>query len=299
MTSHDHAHAKPAQTGCSGCCGHDQPAARDTAVRPAPAPHPGHDHAHDPQAAAAAADAAARARASGRTRLRIAQMDCPTEERMIRARLGNAEGVVALDFNLLERHLTIHHTVDDVTPFLEALRAIGMDGEVLEAHDRAAAEPVAGTAGVSRRAWLLGLGGVAAFGAEAIAWSLGDHAWPVLGLALASIALAGGQTLRKGWIALRALAFNIHFLMAVAVIGALLIGKWAEAAMVIFLFAVAEAIEARALVRARDAVRALTAIAPDTAEVADGAGGWRAAAVEVHRPGRLHRHRPLSQDHLR
>ncbi|MGD7409947.1 hypothetical protein, partial [Ralstonia pseudosolanacearum] len=70
MTSHDHAHAKPAQTGCSGCCGHDQPAARDTAVRPAPAPHPGHDHAHDPQAAAAAADAAARARASGRTRLR-------------------------------------------------------------------------------------------------------------------------------------------------------------------------------------------------------------------------------------
>ncbi|WP_275761146.1 heavy metal translocating P-type ATPase [Ralstonia pseudosolanacearum] len=285
MTSHDHAHAKPAQTGCSGCCGHDQPAARDTAVRPAPAPapapHPGHDHAHDPHAAAAPAapsDAAVRARASGRTRLRIAQMDCPTEERMIRARLGNAEGVVALDFNLLERHLTIHHTVDDVTPFLEALRAIGMDGEVLEAHDRAAAGPAA--AGVSRRAWLLGLGGVAAFGAEAIAWSLGDHAWPVLGLALASIALAGGQTLRKGWIALRAFAFNIHFLMAVAVIGALLIGKWAEAAMVIFLFAVAEAIEARALVRARDAVRALTAIAPDTAEVADGAGGWRAAAVE-------------------
>ncbi|OAI77781.1 4-deoxy-4-formamido-L-arabinose-phospho-UDP deformylase, partial [Ralstonia solanacearum] len=148
MTSHDHAHAKPAQTGCSGCCGHDQPAARDTAVRPAPAPapHPGHDHAHDSHAAAApaaSADAAVRARASGRTRLRIAQMDCPTEERMIRARLGNADGVVALDFNLLERHLTIHHTVDDVTPFLEALRAIGMDGEVLEAHDRAAAGPAA------------------------------------------------------------------------------------------------------------------------------------------------------------
>ncbi|WP_197336246.1 HAD-IC family P-type ATPase, partial [Ralstonia solanacearum] len=283
MTSHDHADAKHAKSSCGGCCGHDHPAARDTAAHPAPAhaPQPGHDHAHESHAAAAPVDAAVLARASGRTRLRIAQMDCPTEERMIRARLGNAAGVVALDFNLLERHLTIHHTVDDIAPFLEALRAIGMDGEVLEAHDRAAAVPEAAPGGVSRRTWLLGVGGAAAFGAEAIAWSLGDHAWPVLALALASIGLAGGPTLRKGWIALRAFTFNINFLMAVAVIGALLIGKWAEAAMVIFLFAVAEAIEARALVRARDAVRALTAIAPDTAEVSDGVGGWRAVAVDA------------------
>lgn len=282
---HDHA-AKPESSGCGGCCGHSHPVAKDTSPHAhGPAHEHDHDHGHDhahahaPQAAAPV-DAAARAAATGRTTVRIEQMDCPTEERMIRAKLGNADGVVALDFNLLERHLTIHHTVDDVTPFLEALRAIGMDGEVLEQHDRAAALP-AEPRGISRRTWLLGVGGVAAFGAEAIAWSLGDHAWPVLALALASIALAGGPTLRKGWIALRAFTFNINFLMAVAVIGAMLIGKWAEAAMVIFLFAVAEAIEARALVRARDAVRALTAIAPDTAELADGAGGWRDVAVDT------------------
>lgn len=275
LPSHDYA-AKPEASGCGGCCGHEHPVAKDTSRH---AHHDDHGH-HDAHEAAAPVDAAVLARAKGRTKVRIQQMDCPTEERMIRAKLGNADGVVALDFNLLERHLTIHHTVDDVTPFLEALRAIGMDGEVLEEHDRAAAG-AAEPSGISRRAWLLGIGGVAAFGAEAIAWSLGDHAWPVLALALASIALAGGPTLRKGWIALRAFTFNINFLMAVAVIGALLIGKWAEAAMVIFLFAVAEAIEARALVRARDAVRALTAIAPDTAELADGNGGWRDVAVET------------------
>ena len=285
LPSHDHA-AKPEASGCGGCCGHDHPVARETSHKAHDHDHDhahdhGHDHSHAHEIAApiAPVDAAALARAKGRTKIRIQQMDCPTEERMIRAKLGSADGVVALDFNLLERHLTIHHSVDDVTPFLEALRAIGMDGEVLEEHDRAvaAAEPT----GISRRTWLLGIGGVAAFGAEAIAWSLGDHAWPVLVLALASIALAGGPTLRKGWIAVRALTFNINFLMAVAVIGALLIGKWAEAAMVIFLFAVAEAIEARALVRARDAVRALTAIAPDTAELTDGKGGWRDVAVET------------------
>ena len=282
LPAHNHA-AKPEASGCGGCCGHTPPAAQDTAHHD----HDhGHDHAHDHSHAPEAptpVDAAALARATGRTTLRIEQMDCPTEERMIRAKLGNADGVVALDFNLLERHLTIHHTVDDVTPFLEALRAIGMDGEVLEERDRSVAgsDRAPTPTGISRRTWLLGAGGVAAFGAEAIAWSLGDHALPVLALALASIALAGGPTLRKGWIALRAFTFNINFLMAVAVIGALLIGKWAEAAMVIFLFAVAEAIEARALVRARDAVRALTAIAPDTAELADGTGGWRDVAVDT------------------
>jgi len=249
LLSHNHA-AKPEASGCGGCCGHDHPVARESADH-AHQPGNGHDHGHDhehdhdheheqadgkghscshdhahahgPAPVVAPIDAAVLARAKGRTKVRIQQMDCPTEERMIRNKLGNAAGVIALDFNLLERHLTIHHTVDDVTPFLEALRAIGMDGEVLEAHDRAAAASAEPT-GISRRTWLLGIGGVAAFGAEAIAWSLGDHAWPVLALALASIALAGGPTLRKGWIAVRALTFNINFLMAVAVIGALLIG---------------------------------------------------------------------------
>ena len=100
--------------------------------------HHVHDHGHEPEVAAPA-NAAARAAATGCTVVRVEQMDCPTEERMIRARLGSADGVVALDFNLLERHLTIHHTVDDVAPFLEALRAIGMDGEVLEQRERLAA----------------------------------------------------------------------------------------------------------------------------------------------------------------
>lgn len=59
-----------------------------------------------------------------------------------------------------------------------------------------------------------------------------------------------------------------------AVVGALVIGKWPEAAMVVFLFAIAEAIEALSLERARNAIKSLTALAPETAEVMiDGA--WK------------------------
>ncbi|WP_282382676.1 MULTISPECIES: heavy metal translocating P-type ATPase [unclassified Pseudomonas] len=93
-------------------------------------------------------------------------------------------------------------------------------------------------------------------------------------LAALSILSAGLPTLKKGWIAIKNFTLNIYFLMSLAVVGALVIGKWPEAAMVVFLFAIAEAIEALSLERARNAIKSLTALAPETAEVMiDGA--WK------------------------
>ncbi|MDA1379783.1 hypothetical protein PCI56_07805 [Plesiomonas shigelloides subsp. oncorhynchi] len=53
--------------------------------------------------------------------------------------------------------------------------------------------------------------------------------------------------------------------MSVAVIGAIAIGQWPEAAMVLFLFAVAEKLEDMSLTRAGEAVKSLMALAPETA----------------------------------
>jgi Cd2+/Zn2+-exporting ATPase len=62
--------------------------------------------------------------------------------------------------------------------------------------------------------------------------------------------------------------------MTVAVTGAFLIGQWPEAAMVMALYAIAEAIEARAVDRARNAIKGLLEMAPEEALVrqADGTG---------------------------
>ena len=76
-----------------------------------------------------------------------------------------------------------------------------------------------------------------------------------------------------------------------AVTGALLIGQWPEAAMVMFLFALAEAIEALSLQRAQRAVEALLSLAPDIATVRIGSR-WEtmpAASVAV---GSILRARP-------
>ncbi|WP_411190809.1 heavy metal translocating P-type ATPase [Paraburkholderia sp. B3] len=200
-------------------------------------------------------------------------MDCPTEERLIRNRLEPMPGVVRLDFNLLARELTVHHRLDDAQPLIKALRALDMAPRVLDE-----AAPTAGQVETlrfaGRQKLLLAISGVAAASAEVLAWSTGQ------------------PTLRKGWIALKNVTVNIYFLMSLAVIGAVVIGKWPEAAMVVFLFALAEEIEALSLERARNAIRSLTALAPDTAEVwqaedasqpadaaARGLGRWLTRAV--------------------
>src|SRR3546814_15194843 len=71
--------------------------------------------------------------------------------------------------------------------------------------------------------------------------------------------------LMKGFFALRHGRLNINALMTVAVTGAFLIGQWAEAAMVMALYAIAELIEARAVDRARNAIKGLLDLAPETA----------------------------------
>jgi Cd2+/Zn2+-exporting ATPase len=55
--------------------------------------------------------------------------------------------------------------------------------------------------------------------------------------------------------------------MLIAVAGALAIQEWPEAAMVMFLFACAEVIEARSVDRARDAIRSLMVLTPDLTHV--------------------------------
>ncbi len=60
--------------------------------------------------------------------------------------------------------------------------------------------------------------------------------------------------------------FNINMLMTVAAVGALFLGEFLEAATVIFLFAIGEAMEGYTADRARDSLRSLVALKPPTAQ---------------------------------
>ena len=61
--------------------------------------------------------------------------------------------------------------------------------------------------------------------------------------------------------------FNIDLLMVVAAIGAAVLGEWAEGALLLFLFSLGHALQHYALGRARNAIKALAELAPQTAIV--------------------------------
>ncbi|MGR4067005.1 heavy metal translocating P-type ATPase [Billgrantia sp. C5P2] len=203
-------------------------------------------------------------------RLRIEAMCCPTEEGLLRRALEDMPGIERLDFDLIGRRLTVHHRDVGEEVIRRRIAATGMTAERDDPTQRTAP-----AASAEEPWWKIGVAATLALAAEASHWLELAEPWLAAALALAAIALVGLPTWKKGFIALRHRTLNINALMSVAVTGALLIGQWAEAAMVLVLFTLAERIEARSLGRARNAIRELLDLAPESASVRQPDGSFR------------------------
>jgi Zn2+/Cd2+-exporting ATPase len=107
--------------------------------------------------------------------------------------------------------------------------------------------------------------------------------------ALLALLIAGIPVVRAAWLGLLVRReLNIQALMTIAAVGAVIIGAWVEAGMVIVLFALGEALEGYAAARARGAIRGLVAVAPEWAlriRTASGADGEVEVGVETLVPG--------------
>ncbi|KQZ86546.1 heavy metal translocating P-type ATPase [Pseudomonas sp. Root562] len=218
---------------------------------------------------------------------RIEAMDCPTEQSLIQNKLGKLTGVQQLEFNLINRVLGVTHNLASTAPIVDAIKALGMHAEPLEQGAEAQAP-----APEKKSWWPLGLSGVGALVAEVIHFTAAAPNWVVAVIALISILSGGLGTYKKGWIALKNFNLNINALMSIAVTGAILIGQWPEAAMVMFLFTVAELIEAKSLDRARNAISGLMQMTPEQATVLQADGTWVTQDVKAIDLGARVRVRP-------
>jgi len=94
-----------------------------------------------------------------------------------------------------------------------------------------------------------------------------DGLW-IDGAAILAMLIAGWPIFRSAWTAVRLNhEININVLMSIAAIGAVLIGAYTEAGMVMVLFVIAEAIEGYTANRARQSIRSLMELAPNKATV--------------------------------
>ncbi|SMC29395.1 Cd2+/Zn2+-exporting ATPase [Andreprevotia lacus DSM 23236] len=283
----------------ASCCNHDHAEPNPTERNHAEAHdhHGDHDHDHDHGSGHAptsdlSALSAAEVTANGiKLSVRIMQMDCPTEEALIRKKLAGMAGVGAMEFNLMQRVLTVVHAPQQQAQILAAIRTLGFTPELPEATQQAFQSPAEVPA---RPWWPLALSGATALLAEVTHW-LGWPEWLSAALALAAILSCGLTTYKKGWVAIRNGNLNINALMSIAVTGALLLRQWPEAAMVMVLFTVAELIEAKSLDRARNAISALMQLTPELATVKQPDGSWLDVEASTVTVGSVVRVKPGEQ----
>ncbi|MGC4076578.1 MAG: heavy metal translocating P-type ATPase [Rubrivivax sp.] len=248
----------------------------------------GDDHAHEHDccggACATPADTTPDPGGPG-LKLRIPAMDCAVEEAQIRRALEGIAGIRTLRFALAERTLRLDAEPAARDAALAAIRRAGFAAEPLA--DDAAPLPWWRAAGLPRLGAALAL----AAAAELLHALMPGAEGAGMAVAAAAIALAGLGVLKKGFAALARRRLDINALMSVAVVGAFAIGQWPEAAMVMALYTVAELIEARAVDRARGAIAALMAMAPEVATLRR-AGAWVTVPVAEAAVGETLRVRP-------
>jgi len=210
-------------------------------------------------------------------------LDCAEEVRALQAAVGPlVGGEDRLAFDILNGRMTVAdsaaHVADDAVT--AAVARAGMRA------DRVRTEQPASKVDELRHSlqvWLTALSGAA------VATGFAVHVWLAGGLAeavrllgghdgkalplpeiaayAAAVALGGRYVVVKAWYAARALRPDMNLLMTIAVVGAIAIGEWFEAATVAFLFALSLTLESWSVGRARRAVAALLELAPATVRV--------------------------------
>ena len=197
---------------------------------------------------------------------KIEGMDCHEEVAILEKRLGKLAGLEGISADVLQQRLTITYDAAklNTSAIAEAVAQTGMRAWL--EHD----EPIGPAPSAATRRLFVVMSGVLVTAGMALEFAGVDRRVAVAAYVLA-IASGGLYSVRRALHAARSLALDINVLMLVAVAGAMALGEWGEGASVVFLFALAQLLEARAMDRARDAISALMDLAPADAMVRDGA----------------------------
>lgn len=190
-------------------------------------------------------------------------MDCSEEIAAIEKAFKGVAGVSGVRANLINSTVAVYHDGSIGSP--ELIRVInssgvkvqsGKSGETGDEHGNLRGKSV--LVGISAACTGLGL--------------LLGHFWPegswLPEIAYFAAIISGGTLIfPKALRSLRSFSLDMNVLMTVAVIGAVAINEHAEAAAVVFLFALSELMESWSVGRARRAIQALMQLSPEVALV--------------------------------
>ena len=231
-----------------------------------------------------AAPASAAHRDRARMVFKITGMDCADCAASIERQVAHVPGVRAANVHLMAAKLVVEPEAAAAPPAAAIQRAV-RDAGYTALPD--AAPDGADSPGRFRRfAALWPTLTAALLWTVAFAAGLLQAPEVVSTAAYATASVIGGfRIARRGLYALaRGRTLGIDLLMTIAIVGAALIGEWAEAAAVVVLFALGELLEGLTMDKARNAIRGLMDLSPREATL-KGAAGERRVPVESLLPG--------------
>jgi Cd2+/Zn2+-exporting ATPase len=194
-------------------------------------------------------------------------MDCASCARTVESGVAQLPGVELCELTFATERLRVRGTIarEDV---VRRVRDLGYDVAEASQPDAAPA-PAPGFLGfmwARLETRLALLGALLVLPGVVLTELLGREAIWIDALALAAMALTIVPIARSAW---RALAvnreLNIDALMTIAAAGAVAIGAYVEAGLVMVLFTIGEALEGYTATRARHAIKSLMEVAPQTA----------------------------------
>ena len=214
---------------------------------------------------------------------KIDGLDCAEEVAILRREIGGLAGVLNLEFDVVNARMSVEYDAEamDVANIVQAVARTGMQASPWEQRLTAGQRPFWERHG---RLVLTAASGALLLAGFTVHWIKHDHLLHALTgggqdghvfplavwvLYLAAAAVGAWHVAPKAWQALTRLRPDMNLLMVAAVIGAIAIGEWFEAATVSFLFAVSLLLEHWSVERARRAIGALMNLSPPTARTAD------------------------------
>jgi Cd2+/Zn2+-exporting ATPase len=216
----------------------------------------------------------------------VSGLDCPDCARKVAEGVQKLPGVHLSELNFATGKLTVTGE-SEPKAIEERVRALGHDLQnVNEDSPKAAPQR---SKGFFQFLWMRSETRLALLGTVLVVPGLilteflqQDLLWVNL-LAIAAVFTAGFPVARSAWRNIRInRSIDINFLMSIAAIGALFIGAYTEAGMVIVLFALGEALEGFTAEKARRSIESLMDVVPDTATRLERKGdSWREIQVKV------------------
>lgn len=199
----------------------------------------------------------------------IKGMDCPTCALTIEKGVENLPGIHSAKVNFASQKLKVSGESTEAM-ILERVKELGYEVAVEEPfHDHSGTrQGIRFFAYVFQRsdAWLFLLGLVFILPGLILHEILGREYLLVDLSSIAALAAAGFPVFRSAYQSIRlSREININVLMSIAAVGAVLIGAYTEAGMVMVLFLLGEIIEGFTGERTRDAIRSLMNLVPQTA----------------------------------